>query len=59
VEADDIDSRPTPEADIANRQVGMGRELFAAFRDYSQGAEQGAGLFTTASLTATCESENK
>ena len=49
VAADDIDSRPAPAADIANRQVGMGRELFAAFRERSAGAEQGAGIFTTVS----------
>ncbi len=49
VAADDIDSRPEPEADIANRQVGMGRELFAAFRERSAGAEQGAGIFTVVS----------
>ena len=46
VDAADIESRPGPEADIANRQVGMGRELFATFREYSAGAEQGAGIFT-------------
>jgi phosphogluconate dehydratase len=46
VEAGDIESRPTPDADIANRQVGMGRELFTAFRERSEGAEQGAGIFT-------------
>jgi len=46
VEAEDIESRPTPDADVANRQVGMGRELFTAFRERSAGAEQGAGIFT-------------
>jgi phosphogluconate dehydratase len=46
VDAADIESRPGPEADIANRQVGMGRELFATFRENSAGAEQGAGIFT-------------
>ena len=49
VDADDIESRPGPEADVANRQVGMGRELFAAFRERSAGAEQGAGIFTAVS----------
>ncbi len=44
VDAADIDSRPGP--DFANRQVGMGRELFAVFRERSAGAEQGAGIFT-------------
>jgi phosphogluconate dehydratase len=48
VDAPDIDTRPGLEADVVNRQVGMGRELFAVFREYSQGAEQGAGIFTVA-----------
>ena len=48
VDAEDIETRPTPDADIANRQVGMGRELFTAFRERSEGAEQGAGIFTVA-----------
>ena len=48
VDAEDIETRPTPDADIANRQVGMGRELFTAFRERSEGAEQGAGIFTMA-----------
>jgi phosphogluconate dehydratase len=47
VDAEDIESRPAPESDIANEQVGMGRELFAVFRENSSGAEQGAGIFTT------------
>ena len=46
VDAEDIESRPTPGPDIANQQVGMGRELFATFRENSAGAEQGAGIFT-------------
>jgi phosphogluconate dehydratase len=49
VDAEDIESRPAPEPDAANAQVGMGRELFAAFRENSSGAEQGAGIFTTVS----------
>ncbi|HSN51328.1 MAG TPA: phosphogluconate dehydratase [Woeseiaceae bacterium] len=48
VDAPDIESRPGLEADIVNRQVGMGRELFAVFRERSLGAEQGAGIFTVA-----------
>ncbi len=48
VEATDLDARPTPDADVANRQVGMGRELFAVFRERSEGAEQGGGIFTVA-----------
>ncbi len=47
VDAADIESRPAPETDFANQQVGMGRELFATFRENSAGAEQGAGIFTT------------
>jgi phosphogluconate dehydratase len=46
VDAEDIESRPAPESEAANEQVGMGRELFAAFRENSSGAEQGAGIFT-------------
>jgi phosphogluconate dehydratase len=48
VDAPEIDSRTGLEADVVNRQVGMGRELFAVFRENSQGAEQGAGIFTVA-----------
>ena len=48
VDAPEIESRPGLEADAVNRQVGMGRELFAAFRERSLGAEQGAGIFTVA-----------
>ncbi len=46
VDAPGIDSRPGLEADAVNQQVGMGRELFAVFREHSLGAEQGAGIFT-------------
>jgi phosphogluconate dehydratase len=42
----DLDSRPEPEVDVASQQVGMGRELFAIFRQNSHGAEQGAGIFS-------------
>jgi phosphogluconate dehydratase len=48
VDAAEIESRPGLEADAVNRQVGMGRELFAVFRERSDGAEQGAGIFTVA-----------
>ena len=48
VDAAEIESRPGLEADAVNRQVGMGRELFAVFRERSYGAEQGAGIFTVA-----------
>jgi phosphogluconate dehydratase len=44
VDADDIDSRPAFDVDGANLQIGMGRELFAAFREGSASAEQGAGI---------------
>ncbi len=40
----DFESRATP-AFECDRQVGMGRELFAAFRERAGGAEQGASLF--------------
>jgi phosphogluconate dehydratase len=48
VDAAEIESRRGLEADAVNRQVGMGRELFAVFRERSDGAEQGAGIFTVA-----------
>jgi len=41
---DDFDTRETPHVDTGG-QSGMGRELFAAFRDRATGAEQGASLF--------------
>jgi phosphogluconate dehydratase len=46
VDAIDIESRSAPGPDIANQQIGVGRELFATFRENSTGAEQGAGIFT-------------
>jgi phosphogluconate dehydratase len=49
VHADDIDSRESLGIDAVNAQVGMGRELFAAFRERSEGAEQGAGILGEAS----------
>ena len=48
VDAPEIDSRTGLEADVVNWQVGMGRELFTAFRERSEGAEQGGGIFTVA-----------
>jgi len=41
---DDFSARQVPDTDIAG-QRGMGRELFAAFRERATGAEQGASLF--------------
>jgi phosphogluconate dehydratase len=46
VDAEGIDGRPAAAADAAGSQVGLGRELFAVFREQSAGAEQGAGIFT-------------
>ena len=41
----DLDTRPDPDISVASHQVGVGRELFALFRERSEGAEQGAGIF--------------
>ena len=41
---DDFAARQTPVAGI-DAQTGMGRELFAAFRERATGAEEGASLF--------------
>ncbi len=41
---DDFAARQLPHANTS-RQSGMGRELFAAFRERATGAEQGAALF--------------
>ncbi len=43
-EDSDFASREAPPVDV-NPQLGMGRELFAAFRERATGAEQGASLF--------------
>ncbi len=45
VTADGFESRPVPEVDLSASQVGLGRELFAAFRDKVCGAEGGATIF--------------
>jgi len=45
VNADDLDGRPVLDTRPANPQEGLGRELFAVFRERSAGAEQGAGIF--------------
>ncbi|MCP5092632.1 MAG: phosphogluconate dehydratase [Gammaproteobacteria bacterium] len=42
----DFAERETPAFDISE-QTGMGRELFAAFRERATGAEEGASLFGT------------
>jgi phosphogluconate dehydratase len=41
---DEVAARATNAA-VENSQIGMGRELFAAFRERATGAEQGASLF--------------
>jgi phosphogluconate dehydratase len=41
---DELDAREAIEADVG-AQTGMGRELFAAFRERATGAEKGASLF--------------
>ncbi len=41
---DDFAARQTPVAGV-DAQTGMGRELFAAFRERATGAEEGASLF--------------
>ena len=38
-------ARPTPEVDISHNSYGMGRELFAAFRNVVGKAENGASVF--------------
>ena len=45
VDAADIESRPSVERDISANHVGMGRELFAAFRSHAGSAETGASIF--------------
>jgi len=43
--ADDFESRPIPEFEIAANDVGMGRELFGVFRNTVSSAETGATIF--------------
>jgi phosphogluconate dehydratase len=45
VDADDIDSRDAGADEIAAHSVGIGRELFQAFRERSTSAEEGASFF--------------
>ena len=42
---DDVEARPAVELDLARSHVGMGRELFAAFRNNVTSAEAGATIF--------------
>ena len=42
---DDLDSRSQPEFDLAASHNGMGRELFASFRESVNDAEAGATIF--------------
>ena len=45
VAADDIESREPGPDEIATHSVGIGRELFQAFRERSTSAEEGASFF--------------
>ncbi len=45
---DDIDARDAGEDEIAAHDTGIGRELFAAFRERASSAEQGASFFSGA-----------
>jgi phosphogluconate dehydratase len=46
VEAEDeIHSRPQLDTNVESQHSGMGRELFAAFRERASGAEEGATIF--------------
>ena len=42
---DSLDSRPAPDLALEQHHVGMGRELFAAFRKSVGSAEEGASIF--------------
>ena len=46
VQRPELDGRETLGSSDANSQFGLGRELFAVFRERSGDAEQGAGIFT-------------
>ncbi|MBW8810569.1 MAG: dihydroxy-acid dehydratase, partial [Lysobacter sp.] len=50
VERADWASRESATADLSGHHVGMGRELFAAFRDYAAPADRGAGVFGSVTL---------
>ncbi|MDJ0749359.1 MAG: phosphogluconate dehydratase [Woeseiaceae bacterium] len=47
---DDIEARDAGDDEIAAHSSGIGRELFAAFRDRASSAEQGASFFSGADL---------
>ena len=38
-------SRESLDIELANHEIGMGRELFSFFRQYASGAEEGASVF--------------
>ena len=42
---DDWTQREHAAADLSGHHIGLGRELFAAFRDYAAPADRGAGVF--------------
>jgi len=48
VAAEELDARTARRADVSSAHTGMGRELFAAFRNGVCGAEQGATIFREA-----------
>jgi len=43
---DSLESRPESKPDLAASHTGMGRELFAAFRNNASAAESGASIFS-------------
>jgi phosphogluconate dehydratase len=50
IEPADWASRECATADLSSHHAGVGRELFAAFRDYAAPADRGAGVFGTVTL---------
>lgn len=47
---DELAARPAPELDLSGNGFGMGRELFAGFRQMVRPADQGAGVFGAVGL---------
>jgi len=45
LDAADLQSRPTPDVDLDGHHHGLGRELFALFRNAAAPADLGAGVF--------------
>ena len=45
VDADAFSARPVAEPDLSQNEFGLGRELFAAFRNAVSPADQGASIF--------------